>query len=216
MKHTWHSRCRHELPSWCPLWGSLLFPPASASPWSWPRSPLSEERRLPVGLALQACSFYCFLGSPANSCNLSSCSLPFAYLVTGKCHFCFVRLSKDLTHVYSSKWPEVLCSFVAEPFPLLLVQLLFLCQVEHVTPWRNGCGFQPAILLDVVWLFRGRNGMAQKIQVGISSCSLLSGPTSRNITRTLGKLRGYMGFSSNFSLYFLHKACGDCLFSFLF
>lgn len=84
MKHTWHSRCRHELPSWCPLWGSLLFPLASASPWSWPRSPLSEERRLPVGLALQARSFYCFLGSPANSCNLSSCSLPFAYLVTGK------------------------------------------------------------------------------------------------------------------------------------
>lgn len=123
--------------------------------------------------------------------------------MTGKCHFCFVRSSKDLTHVYSSKWPEVLCSFVAEPFPLLLVQLLFLCQVEHVTPWRNSCGFQPAILLDFVWLFRGRNGMAQKVQVGISSCSVFSGPTSRNITRTLGKLRGYMGFSSNFSLYFL-------------
>lgn len=160
-------------------WGPLL-PPASISPWSWPWSPVSEEGRQSVGLVLHASSFYCFLVSPANFSNLSNCSLSFAYLVTGKCcHCCFVGSSKDLTHVYSSKWPEVLCSFVAEPFPLLLVQLLFLCQVEHVTPWGNGCGFQPAILLDFVWLFRGHNGMAQKLQVGISSCSLFSGPNQQ-------------------------------------
>lgn len=43
----------------------------------------------------------------------------------------------------------------------------------------------------------------KKIQVGISSCSLFSDPTSSKITGTLGKLRGYLGFSSNFSLHFL-------------
>lgn len=93
--------------------------------------------------------------------------------------------------------------FVAEPFPLLLVQLLFLCQIEHVTPWGNACVFQLAVLLDFVWLFRGCNEMAQKNPGEDFLLFPLQCPTSSKITGTLGNLGGYIGFSCDFSLHFL-------------
>lgn len=43
----------------------------------------------------------------------------------------------------------------------------------------------------------------KKNQVGISSCSLLSGPSSSKNTGTLCNLGGYTGFRFDFSLHFL-------------